>query len=98
MADELIAGEKIRVERKLFFIDLKRNHQGYFLKITEDVNGRRDTVIIPSTGVHEFVRAVTELSQMLPPESLEPMDEGYAGEAGPPQSMPNSPYIPNSHY
>lgn len=98
MADELIAGEKIRVERKVFFIDLKRNHQGYFLKITEDVNGRRDTVIIPSTGVHEFVRAVTELSQMLPPETLAPMDEGYPGEQSSAVGMPNTPYMPNSPY
>lgn len=37
-----IASEKIAHERKLFFLDLKENDRGRFLKITEDVAGRRD--------------------------------------------------------
>jgi PurA ssDNA and RNA-binding protein len=75
MADELIVGAKIRVERKLFFLDLKQNHQGAFLKITEDVNGRRDTVIIPSTGIREFMDTLNELVSHLPPDVLEPMED-----------------------
>jgi hypothetical protein len=97
MADELIAGEKIRVERKSFFVDLKRNHQGYFFKITEDVNGRRDTIILPSTGVNDFLRVMNELTQMLPPESLEPEaprqdDTYYEGPDQASVGMPNHPY------
>jgi hypothetical protein len=80
MPDELIAGEKLRVERKTFYIDLKQNHQGSFLKITEDVNGRRDTIIVPSTGIHDFVRVITELSALLPPEMLEPEDAPMEGD------------------
>ena len=57
MDDELFS-DRIQVERKIFFFDLKVNPRGRFLKITEDVGGRRDTVIVPSTGLHEFRDAI----------------------------------------
>ena len=43
--------EKVQVERKLFSFDLRENPRGRFLRVTEDVGGRRDTIIIPSTGL-----------------------------------------------
>ena len=46
--------ERIQVERKTFVFLLKENARGRFLRITEDVNGRRDNIIIPSTGLDEF--------------------------------------------
>jgi hypothetical protein len=46
--------ERIQIERKQFFFDLKENPQGRFLKITEDVGGRRNTIIVPSTGLDVF--------------------------------------------
>ena len=49
-----IFSEKIQIERKQFFFDLKENPRGRFLKITEDVGGRRDAVIVPSTGLEQF--------------------------------------------
>jgi len=51
--DQLLS-ERIQIERKQFFFDLKENPQGRFLKITEDVGGRRNTIIIPSTGLNLF--------------------------------------------
>ena len=57
--EELLKSQKIQVERKQFFFDLKENPRGRFLRITEDVNGRRDTIIIPSTGLKD-VREVIE--------------------------------------
>ena len=57
MNDELLS-DKIQVERKVFFFDLKENPRGRFLKITEDVGGRRDTIIIPSTGLDKFRDAI----------------------------------------
>lgn len=50
----LLLSEKIRIERKTFFFDLKENHNGRFLKITEEVGGRRDTIIVPTSGLHVF--------------------------------------------
>lgn len=52
--DTTLLSEKIQVERKQFFFDLKENPRGRFLRITEDVGGRRDTIIIPSTGLEQL--------------------------------------------
>jgi len=49
-----LLSEHLHIERKQFFFDLKENPRGRFLKITEDVGGRRDTIIIPSTGLEQF--------------------------------------------
>ena len=53
MNDTLIT-EQIQVERKSFRFDLKENPRGRFLKITEDVGGRKDAIIIPSTGLEQI--------------------------------------------
>jgi hypothetical protein len=58
--DEDLFSKQVQVERKLFSFTLKQNPRGRFLRITEDVGGRRDTVIIPSTGLHD-IRAALEL-------------------------------------
>jgi len=56
--DELVS-KQVQVERKLFSFTLRQNPRGRFLRITEDVRGRRDTIIIPSTGLGE-VRTVID--------------------------------------
>lgn len=56
-----IASEKIAVERKIFFLDLKENQRGRFLKITEDVGGRRDTIMLPSAAFRDFAEALARL-------------------------------------
>ncbi len=58
MEEELFS-KQVQVERKLFSFTLKQNPRGRFLRITEDVGGRRDTVIIPSPGLSD-IRAVLE--------------------------------------
>lgn len=58
-----IASEKIPSERKIFFIDLKENSRGRYYKITEDVGGRRDTIILPAEAAREFVEALARLAE-----------------------------------
>jgi hypothetical protein len=58
-----IASEKIVTDRKVFFIDLKENDRGRFLKITEDVSGRRDTIMLPMEALNDFVEALTRLGE-----------------------------------
>jgi PurA ssDNA and RNA-binding protein len=58
---EPIATETIAHERKIFFLDLKENQRGRFLKITEDVGGRRDTIMLPATAFKDFVEALERL-------------------------------------
>jgi hypothetical protein len=56
-----IASEKIVNERKIFFLDLKENQRGRFLKITEDVGGRRDTIMLPADAFKDFAEALERL-------------------------------------
>ena len=68
--DELLMSEKVQIERKQFFFDFKENPRGRFLRITEDVSGRRDTIIVPSTGLEQFrdaIEAAIKLDKAQPP-------------------------------
>ena len=55
--------EKILTDRKVFFLDLKENNRGRFLKITEDVRGRRDTIMLPIENLEEFVEALNRIAE-----------------------------------
>ena len=57
-SDDALASEKIQVDRKVFFLYLKENQRGRFLKITEDVSGRRDTIMLPASGLQSFIEAL----------------------------------------
>ena len=59
--EETIRSEKIQIERKTFIVALKENPRGRFLRITEDVGGRRDTIILPATGLADFKRVIDEM-------------------------------------
>jgi hypothetical protein len=73
--EETLKTEKIQVERKTFLLVLKENARGRFLRITEDVGGRRDSIIVPSTGLEDFKRVVDEMlhaSNETPPKAHVP--------------------------
>ncbi|MCO5061026.1 MAG: PUR family DNA/RNA-binding protein [Kiritimatiellae bacterium] len=55
--------EKLQIERKQFFFDLKENPRGRFLRITEDVGGRRDTIIVPAPGLEAFREMLEQVIQ-----------------------------------
>lgn len=59
--EEVLKTERVQIERKTFVLSLRQNVRGRFLKITEDVGGRRDTIIIPSTGLTDFQRVLDEM-------------------------------------
>ena len=59
--DHIIASRELQVERKHFHIEFRENERGRFLRITEEAHGRRNTVIVPSTGLNEFNVAVDEV-------------------------------------
>ena len=56
--DNIIASRELQVERKHYIIEFRENERGRFLRITEEAHGRRNTVIVPSTGLNEFNAAV----------------------------------------
>jgi hypothetical protein len=53
--DNIIASRKLQVERKHLIVEFCENQRGRFLRICEEAHGRRNTVIIPSTGLQEFL-------------------------------------------
>ncbi len=59
--DSVLKSESIAVERKTFIFDLRENPRGRFLRITEDANGRRDSIVIPAPGLEDFRRVVEEI-------------------------------------
>jgi hypothetical protein len=59
--EETLKSDKIQIERKTFVFTLKENSRGRFLRITEDVNGRRDTIIIPAPGLEDFRKLLYEM-------------------------------------
>jgi hypothetical protein len=61
VVEETLKTDKIQIERKTFVFTLKENPRGRFLRITEDVNGRRDTIIIPATGLEDFKRLFDDM-------------------------------------
>lgn len=61
--EDTLKTDKIQIERKTFVFTLKENPRGRFLRITEDVNGRRDTIIIPATGLEDFKRVFEDMLQ-----------------------------------
>lgn len=59
--EDTIKSDKVQIERKTFLFTLKENARGRFLRITEDVGGRRDTIIIPAPGLDDFKRILDEM-------------------------------------
>ncbi len=59
--DNVIESRELQIERKLFRLEFRENDRGRFLRITEEAHGRRNTIIVPSTGLHEFTIAIGEV-------------------------------------
>lgn len=61
--EETLKTDKVQIERKTFVFMLKENPRGRFLRITEDVGGRRDTIIIPAPGLEDFKKVLDQMVQ-----------------------------------
>ena len=59
--EDTLRSDKVQIERKTFVFALKENPRGRFLRITEDVGGRRDTIIIPAPGLEDFKKLLDEM-------------------------------------
>ena len=59
--NDLLHTEKILSDRKTFFLDLKQNSRGMVVKITEDVSGHRDTIMVPVEILGDFIAALTDI-------------------------------------
>jgi len=59
--EDTLKSDKVQIERKTFLFTLKENPRGRFLRITEDVGGRRDTIIVPATGLEDFKKLLDDM-------------------------------------
>ena len=59
--NDLLHTEKIIADRKTFYLDLKQNARGKVVKITEDVGGNRDTIMVPANILGDFIAALTDI-------------------------------------
>jgi hypothetical protein len=60
-APETLFETTLRVERKNLTLSLRENPRGRFLRITEEVNGRRDAVVVPASGLEQFAEALGQV-------------------------------------
>ena len=77
--ETVICSERIQIERKSFQFTLKENPRGRFLRITEEVGGRRDSIIVPATGLDDFCKVLGDVVKSAgdlppPPEPENPVD------------------------
>ena len=59
--DNIIETKEVHIERKHFYVEFRENDRGKFLRITEAAHGRRNTIIVPSTGTEEFTAAIDDV-------------------------------------
>lgn len=75
VVEDTLKSGVVQIERKTFVFTLKENPRGRLLRITEDIGGRRNAIIIPSTGLNEFKKLLEEMikaADELPPASPPP--------------------------
>lgn len=58
---ETLASQQLQVERKHFLVALKENPAGRFLRVTELMGDRSNTIIIPASGLGEFSKLLGEM-------------------------------------
>ena len=61
--EDTLKTETVQVERKRFIFALKENPRGRFLRITEEVGGRHDSIIIPASGLEDFSRLLHAMAK-----------------------------------
>ena len=59
--DNIIEARELQIERKYFYVELRENDRGKFLRIIEEAHGYRNSIIVPSTGVDDFTAAISEV-------------------------------------
>lgn len=69
---EILYETSLNVERKNISLSLRQNSRGRFLRITEEVAGRRDAIVVPASGLEAFREA---LDSILTADSANPAEE-----------------------
>ncbi|GIL62202.1 hypothetical protein Vafri_16465 [Volvox africanus] len=57
MGDQELFSEVLKVQNKIFYLDLKQNGRGKYIKIAEKGKYRpKSSVVVPLSGLHSFIQ------------------------------------------
>lgn len=59
-SEKELASKYVDIESKRFFFDIKENHKGKYLRITE-LSGGRSCIVIPLDGINLFKERLGEI-------------------------------------
>ena len=59
--EDTLESRELQIERKKFLVMLKENPRGRFLRITEYVGDRNNSVIIPAPGLRDFQKMLKDM-------------------------------------
>jgi hypothetical protein len=57
----IIKSERFDTGNKTFFFDLIENNRGRVVRITEDVRGRRDRIMVPQEALDQLIESLARL-------------------------------------
>jgi len=58
----ILASEKLHIENKTLWVDLRENSRGRFMQIAELSNDRKSTVVVPLSGLEMFIESLKKIS------------------------------------
>ncbi len=61
--DKEILSKRLDIESKIFFFEYKENPNGRFLRIIEKSSGRRNSIVIPDSGIEEFINILESIKK-----------------------------------
>lgn len=56
--DKEILSKRLDIESKIFFFEYKENPNGKFLRIVEKSSGKRNSIVVPDSGLSEFINVL----------------------------------------
>lgn len=56
-----IMNKRLDVESKIFFFEYGENPNGKFLRIIEKSSGRKNAIVIPDSGISEFINVLCSI-------------------------------------
>lgn len=63
LREDTLETRQIQIERKSFLVMLKENPRGRFLRISEEANGRFNSIMVPGEGLRDFLKILQEIAK-----------------------------------
>lgn len=53
--------KRLDIESKIFFFEYRENPKGKFLRIIEKSSGRKNAIVLPDSGLSEFINVLSSI-------------------------------------